>query len=776
MLKEAGRLHALGFSIHWLRPKSKIPIDSGWGKGPRKSWDLLQRQYVNGMNLGVRLGTPSLIGDLGYLAVIDVDVKSENPQHRQEALKAVKLLISHNLKLPEVSSGRGNGSCHFYCLTKAPFKTFTPYQSQEMVRVLMPSKKASKKELETFSEKEIKEGWRLSHAWEISLYSDGRQVVLPPSIHPDSGKEYVWISIVEELEDLPILDFSQITKGEPSIIDKPVDSAPPIDDIEFETVDLGWIDIPGYMRSGIIDGTGVEDRSKFILSAGNALFSAGLSRDEILSVLTDSSNFISGCAYEHAKTRSRKKAAEWLWKYTVHRVFKERDAQEIFKEMAEVVPLKILNEEEAKKQAEEIAEERDWKQDLDRTKGGYIANTLKNTVMFTKNMVAPNVFKRNRFALKDVYGMNTPWGGRVGQLVTDDDKSLIKHWLGKDHGFEPSDGLIYDMFTVIACENSFDPVQDWLNALPEWDGERRLSGWLKTNFEAEGPEEYLDQVFSKWMTAMVKRAFVPGFKFDWMPIFQGYQAKGKSSFGRILVGDDYFLDWLPKLNDKDAALGLQGHWCVEMGELANFRATELEDIKAFVVRTVDKFRPPHGRKLIESPRRCVFFGTTNKEKYLKDETGNRRFKPVVVGQLNFKALERDRTQLFAEAMYLHKNTLKQIQDFELVDEAKIFEAKIHAEKMVDDESDVMFELMQDFIEKVKKGDVEFNHEKFRMSELFRGEGALGSRYHQNTRNMMFAAKMLKKFKGESRHIVGYKYWKIDLGEALDEKGITDDFF
>lgn len=83
VLGEARRLHALGFAIIWLRPRSKIPVESGWTTGPRKAWEYLEKTYRAGMNVGVRLGTPSKINGK-YLSVIDVDVK--NPDFEKEAV------------------------------------------------------------------------------------------------------------------------------------------------------------------------------------------------------------------------------------------------------------------------------------------------------------------------------------------------------------------------------------------------------------------------------------------------------------------------------------------------------------------------------------------------------------------------------------------------------------------------------------------------------------------------------------------------------------------
>ena len=91
-----------------------------------------------------------------------------------------------------------------------------------------------------------------------------------------------------------------------------------------------------------------------------------------------------------------------------------------------------------------------------------------------------------------------------------------------------------------------------------------------------------------------------------------------------------------------------------MSELAAFTKTEVEPLKAFISRREERFRPPFGRHDVLEPRQCLFIGTTNKEVYIKDDTGGRRFWPVKCAVIDWKGIERDRDQLFAEAVRAYR--------------------------------------------------------------------------------------------------------------------------
>jgi predicted P-loop ATPase len=103
------------------------------------------------------------------------------------------------------------------------------------------------------------------------------------------------------------------------------------------------------------------------------------------------------------------------------------------------------------------------------------------------------------------------------------------------------------------------------------------------------------------------------------------------------------------LNSKDAALQTRGVWIIELSELDTLARSEIAAIKVFMSRSSDRFRPPYGRRLIESPQQCVFAGTVNHHDYLKDDSGDRRFWPVRCGRIEMGLLEQYRDQLWAEA-------------------------------------------------------------------------------------------------------------------------------
>ncbi|MFN4016719.1 MAG: VapE domain-containing protein [Reyranella sp.] len=202
--------------------------------------------------------------------------------------------------------------------------------------------------------------------------------------------------------------------------------------------------------------------------------------------------------------------------------------------------------------------------------------------------------------------------------------------------------------TAVARDVRIHPVRDYLNALV-WDGESRLDAWALTYLGAE--DTPLNRAFGAlWAISAIARIMQPGAKADHMLILEGPQGARKSTALKVLAGADWFTDELAEIGSKDAAQQMRGVWIIEIAELDAIGRAEVSRIKAFLSRTVDRYRPPYGRYVIDVPRQCVFAGSVNPDTYLRDETGNRRFWPLRCGAIDLDGLRRDRDQLWAEAV------------------------------------------------------------------------------------------------------------------------------
>lgn len=222
--------------------------------------------------------------------------------------------------------------------------------------------------------------------------------------------------------------------------------------------------------------------------------------------------------------------------------------------------------------------------------------------------------------------------------------------------FKAKKGDVQDEVEAEARRNAFDPLLDYLTGL-KWDGKPRLDRWLTTHLGAEA-NEYTRLVGRRFLIGAVARANAPaiGIKLDSMLVLEGPQGLGKSTAMRYLFGDRFFVDELPDFHSKDSFIQLQGAWCVEVAELSALTKADVKDVKKFLSRLVDKFRPPYGRNTVQVVRRTVFVGTVNPEHggYLRDQTGNRRFWPVECTAIDLAAVLRDRDQLWAEAVHAYR--------------------------------------------------------------------------------------------------------------------------
>jgi predicted P-loop ATPase len=224
--------------------------------------------------------------------------------------------------------------------------------------------------------------------------------------------------------------------------------------------------------------------------------------------------------------------------------------------------------------------------------------------------------------------------------------------------------VVWDAITAVAHEYAYHPVRDYLNGV-KWDGVERVGKLFQGYFKAKLPDDttecdrlvaYLDHASTCFLVSAVARAMKPGCKADYIPVVVGrQQGLLKSTAIRALCHDPAWFsdDISTELIDRDTKESLSGKWIVELAEIPHIRR-ETEKMKAFFSRREDRYRAAYGRGSKDHPRQGVFIGTSNDLEFV-DVTGNRRFWPFISdGEISIETIERDRDQLWAEAVHLYR--------------------------------------------------------------------------------------------------------------------------
>ncbi|WP_434620349.1 VapE domain-containing protein [Tabrizicola sp. M-4] len=570
------RLVEAGAALHWLKPRSKAPVAEAWSTAPRANRSDLERKYDTGANLGVRLGEPSHLA-AGYLHLIDLDIRK--PEASEAAWAELRRLVSNLDELPEVESGSGAGR-HFY------FFSLTPLRSEKLAK---------------------------GDGWEIELFGTGKQAVLPPSIHPDTGNPYRWVRPLDlDLIELGIGPTAKISQKE-----RKSSAALP------EEPD--WPRIHSALAA-IYDASDYQEW----ISIGLALHNVSGGSDL---------GFQTWCNWAKQDERFSLKEHRAKW-----RSFKREGVTvaTLFKTAMNYgwnPPAPVYGPEDF----DDLPAIPAPKFKIMLAKNGEPKATLNNAIAFLDR-----VNREKGFSIrKNLMTGRDEW--QAGP-INDADLGLIRVAIEQAGMHAVGAELTAGAVRAVAELNGYHPIRDWLQQLPRHDGKPRLDSWLTEYLGAEATH-YSRAVGRAFLVAMVARVMRPGCKHDHVLVLAGSQGIGKSTVCQLL-GSIWTGDNMPSIRDGgEAGLYLRGHWLVELAELAPSRKAEAEDLKAFLSRSTDEIRAPYARRADVVARQCVFVGTTNETAFLKDATGGRRFWPVTCGaKIETDALARDREQLFAEAL------------------------------------------------------------------------------------------------------------------------------
>ena len=234
-----------------------------------------------------------------------------------------------------------------------------------------------------------------------------------------------------------------------------------------------------------------------------------------------------------------------------------------------------------------------------------------------------------------------------------------------------------DALRILFAEREYHPIKQIIEAV-EWDGVSRIQElfikWLKCE-----DTPYIREVTRLVFAGGIHRLYNPGCKFDDVAVLIGTkQGEGKSSFVRWLAIQDEFFTEVNEIEGQKGIEILEGAWICELSELlALTKAKEVEAVKSYITKLVDRYRRPFDRRTTDHKRQCIFIGSTNRFAFLTDKTGNRRFYPVEVHSSGYdlhdhkEEIKADILQAWAEAKYLYdKGELQPYADRNLLAEIR----------------------------------------------------------------------------------------------------------
>jgi predicted P-loop ATPase len=292
----------------------------------------------------------------------------------------------------------------------------------------------------------------------------------------------------------------------------------------------------------------------------------------------------------------------------------------------------------------------EWKADLSTTKSGEVRETLWNITLALKN-IAPWATDCWYDEVRDLR--------MLGQQELDDTLVTQAGLTIEEQTTMPirSRHLIPTVLTYLCHQRPRDLLREWLETLPPWDRVARLETWLQTY--AHAPRGAYSQDVSRLLpVSMVARALEPGCQYRSVVILEGPEDSGKTKLVRALATPAWYRELSHGLEGKESHMRIKRAWVAELAELSSMTKTEEARLKSFFTLNEDAYIPKFSNFEVIHKRRTVFIGTVNPENdntYLRGQTGNTRYLPIEVSEINVDGFQAVREQLFAEALQYYRD-------------------------------------------------------------------------------------------------------------------------
>lgn len=310
---------------------------------------------------------------------------------------------------------------------------------------------------------------------------------------------------------------------------------------------------------------------------------------------------------------------------------------------------KLINQElraVRKQQTKALATEKGLKR-IPLTMDDLISELNKSNIEVRENLISHEIEYKIPKHIKRAWGISS-------EHIANDISIYLKDAVNVSLEYKTvTDKEIDNYLQAIGHKNKYNPLQDLLDTT-KWDGK---DYWTEL-FSIMGLADELSKiVLKKWLYQTIAQALFNGsdkyrlFGADGIIVLQGSQGIGKTRTVQLLDpfrntdNEAKYIRTGGKYNGKvkDTLIQSTSYLITEFGELERTLKKEqyddTGDFKSFITDPVDEYRSPYGKNSEKHPRKTGFIGTVNRDDFLIDTTGNRRFYTISVEHIDLKQFE-----------------------------------------------------------------------------------------------------------------------------------------
>ena len=205
------------------------------------------------------------------------------------------------------------------------------------------------------------------------------------------------------------------------------------------------------------------------------------------------------------------------------------------------------------------------------------------------------------------------------------------------------------------------PIRDYVRQLPAWDQRDRVAELasfvhVEAVQEKQTPEEaqeLMHWALHKWLVATMADWLSDDICNETILTFIGPQGVYKTTFFRFLLPPPlrsyYWENSSNSFSQKDDQIALVENCLVEIEEIDAFKDRDNAELKSLSTKITLKIRRPYDKFVMAKHRLAALCATGNQERFLTDETGNRRWLCFRVSRVdNPRKWEFDYEQLYAQ--------------------------------------------------------------------------------------------------------------------------------